>query len=71
MNHDFTISFQGTISILYPKSTAAVEWIDEHVPTYTAWCGGVVIDHRYVGDIVNGIHDAGLVIDGVVDTRVA
>ena len=59
---DFTLQDEGTIVILHPCNDAAREWIDEHLYTEqtTWWGGGIVVEHRYVQDTIDGIGDAGL-----------
>jgi len=61
--HDFRLQDEGTIVILHPCNDAAGDWIYEHVgwgDEITWWGGGVVIERRYVNDILAGILDAGL-----------
>jgi len=69
---DFAIDFHGTIAVLWPQSGDAFEWVNENIdPDATHWGkNGTVIEHRYLGDIVNAIHDAGFTIKDVIDTRV-
>jgi hypothetical protein len=62
---DFTLNYQGTISLLLPISDAAKEWVEEHLPEDRQYFGkAVVIEHRYVDDIVNGIINDGLEVGG-------
>lgn len=58
---DFLIQNHGTIFLLCPVSDAAVEWVGEHLPPDATRFGtAVVIEHRYVADIVAGIKGDGL-----------
>jgi hypothetical protein len=59
---DFRLQDEGTIAILYPETEAAVAWCDQHLPNDAQrWGGnGYVIEHRFVGDILFGIHNDGL-----------
>ena len=53
---DFTIQNEGTILILIPVSAAADIWIAEHIPDDSMrWGAGVVVEPRYMADIVDGI----------------
>lgn len=57
----FTVRGHGSISILVPLSEAACDWIDEHLPNDAQWFGhGVVVEHRYLADILAGIEADGL-----------
>lgn len=64
--HDFRIQDEGTIVVLHPLNDCAREWIGDHLyagddgPQW--WGGGVVIEHRYAGDIITGIAQDGLTI---------
>ncbi len=58
---DFTLTDHGTIAILYPDSDEARDWVSEYLPG-THFGGGIVIEHRYVGPIVEGIWADGLSI---------
>lgn len=60
---DFRLEHQGTIAVLFPLSSDAADWCWNHLPADAQrWCGGVVIEHRYVEDILFGIHNDGLVV---------
>ncbi len=53
---DFTLVNHGSISTLEPRTDAARHWVDEHIPADAQWWGnGVVIEWRFVDDIVAGI----------------
>jgi len=57
---DFMIQNSGSISVLTPLTQQAAQWIDDHIdPNAQSWGGGVVIEHRYVFDIVEAIESAG------------
>jgi hypothetical protein len=58
---DFLLQDEGTIAVLFPLTTAAEGWVEEHLPAGAIfWTDGVVIEHRYVAPIVAGILDDGL-----------
>ncbi len=58
---DFEVTGQGTIYLLHPKTAAAYEWIDEHIPADAQRLGNAVgVEHRYIGGVVDGIRNDGL-----------
>ncbi len=59
---DFTVQNEGSVYILYAETDAAKEWVSDNLPLdITTWgTNGVVIEHRYIGGIVNGIKSDGL-----------
>ena len=60
---DFMLQNSGSISVLTPLTQQAAQWIDDHIdPNAQSWGGGVVIEHRYVDDIVDGIERDGFSI---------
>ena len=57
----FSVQNEGTIYLLQPLTRAAQEWIDENLfPDRLTFGDAVVIEHRYVCDILDGIRLAGL-----------
>ncbi len=61
MDTDFTIGGGGTLYILRPNTDAAKAWVDEHIPADAQrWSGGVAVEHRYIGAIVDGLGSDGL-----------
>ena len=53
---DFHLIDHGSICILRGATDAAREWMDEYLPEDAlTWAGGVVIEPRYVDDIVSGL----------------
>ena len=61
---DFTVSGGGTVYILTPQTAAALAWVEEHIsPDALRWGqNSVVVEHRYVADIVDGASADGLVV---------
>jgi hypothetical protein len=60
---DFTVSNQGSIFILTPVTERAVAWRNEFLPSDAlTWGGGVVVEHRFIENIVNGIRKDGLTV---------
>jgi hypothetical protein len=63
--HDFKVENHGSIFLLRPDTEAAKSWVEEHIGEangYQPYWPNVVIEPRYVGDIVNGITADGLVV---------
>jgi len=60
---DFMVSGGGTVFVLTPLTEAAKSWVSDFIdPGAQRWGRGVVIEHRYISDIINGIEDSGLSI---------
>jgi hypothetical protein len=62
---DFVVEGGGSIYILRPLSDAAKDWVNEHIGEdngYQPYWPAVVIEHRYIGDIVSGIRADGFFI---------
>ena len=51
----------GSVTLLFPQSSAAHTWVAENLPADRMMFGeGVAIEHRYAPAILDGITDAGL-----------
>lgn len=62
-NHipDFIVENHGSIFLLYPRTPAADDWVEENIPDNAQhWCGSIAVEHGCICDILNGINDAGL-----------
>ena len=60
---DISVINHGSIVILQPLSEAARGWFDEHIPDDALWfAGGLVVEPRYVEDILVGASEDGLVL---------
>ena len=60
---DFVVENHSTIYLLRPISPAAFFWIEEHLPEdHLTFAGSVVVEHRYIADIVRGAIADGLVV---------
>lgn len=58
---DFTVSNHGSICILTPHTEDAQEWVENHLPEDAlTFAGGIVIEPRYIDDILDGISEDGL-----------
>ncbi len=55
-NEDFTVRDEGSIFIFNAVSNAALQWCYKHLPEDCPRWGarGFAIEHRYIGDIVEG-----------------
>lgn len=54
---DFDVENHGTIFLLRPLTETAREWIEEHIPGDAMTFGdAVVVEHRYINDILTGLH---------------
>ncbi|HXX13284.1 MAG TPA: hypothetical protein VEJ47_00125 [Candidatus Eremiobacteraceae bacterium] len=59
---DFAVHNHGSIILLEPLSVAAFQWIEDHLPEDRLTFGNsVCIEPRYLGPILEGIKDEGLV----------
>ncbi len=61
---DLYVQNEGTIFLLRPLSAAGHEWIDEHIPAdATVYGGAIVVEHRYIGAIIDGATEDGLEVE--------
>jgi hypothetical protein len=62
---DFEVQNHGSIFLLRPLTPSATSWVEDHIGQdngYQPYYPTVVIEHRYVADIVAGIQGDGLVV---------
>jgi hypothetical protein len=60
---DFSVRNEGNIFLLTPNTPDAREWIEAHIPDDAQHFGvAVVVEHRYIADIVAGIQSDGLAV---------
>lgn len=57
---DFTVNNQGSIFLLDPISEEAVTWAEDYLTDAQRFGNTVVVEHRYIADIVEGINGDGL-----------
>ena len=58
---DFIVENHGTIFLLQPLTPAATSWIQENLPEdHMTFGSAVVVEHRYIADIVRGAIADGL-----------
>lgn len=57
---DFKIEDHGSLVLVHPRTPWAGEWIDEYVdPTAQWWGDRLVVEPRYLEDLVVGMIEAG------------
>ena len=60
---DFSVENHFTVFLLRPLTPAAESWIDEQIPEDALNFGNaVVVEHRYISEIVEGIRNDGLAV---------
>jgi hypothetical protein len=60
---DLTVRNEGSIFLLRATSDAGHEWISEHIPEDAqTFCGSIVVEHRYIENIVAGAMADGLAV---------
>ena len=62
---DFRVENHFTIFLLTPLTPAAQSWVQEHLPDEShrmEFAGSIVVEHRYIGDIVRGAMSDGLLV---------
>jgi predicted Zn-dependent protease len=62
---DFVVENHGSIFLLKPLTPSATSWIEEHIGQdngYQPYFPIVVVEHRYIADIVAGIQNDGLAV---------
>ena len=58
---DVRVIDHGSITIFLPTSDAGREWVAENIGSDAMrWAGGVVVEPRYIGAIVDGAINDGL-----------
>jgi len=60
---DVRVQNHGSLFLVEAVTDEAQEWIGEHIPEDAQYFGGnLVVEHRYIDDIVNGMTEAGLIV---------
>ena len=62
---DFLVENHGSILLLRPLTLLATDWIEEHIGQengFQPYFPTVVVEHRYIADIVEGIQNDGWVV---------
>lgn len=63
---DFVLENHGSILLLRPQNEQAIAWVDEHIGSengFQPYWPTVVIEHRFVSNIVRGIQNDGLAVE--------
>lgn len=58
---DFSVHNGGSVFILRAHSDECQQWMDDHVGNDETqhFGGGIVVEHRYIQDIINGLESEG------------
>ena len=62
---DFVVENHGGIFLLKPLTPSATSWIEEHIGQdngFQPYFPTVVVEHRYIAEIVEGIQNNGLAV---------
>ena len=62
---DFLVANHFSIFLLTPLTPAAQSWVQENLPAERDrmhFGGAIVVEHRYIGDIVRGAMSDGLLV---------
>ncbi len=62
---DFLVENHGSIFLLKPRTPSATSWVELHIGSengYQPYWPTVVVEHRYIDDIVAGIESDGLAV---------
>jgi len=60
---DFRCENHGSIFLLCPLTQSGRSWIEENLSSDAQWFGnGVVVEHRYIWAILEGIQNDGLAV---------
>jgi hypothetical protein len=62
---DCAIENHGSVFLLQPQPEQVVAWVEQHIGPengYQPHFPTIVIEHRYIAEIVEGIQDDGLAV---------
>ena len=63
---DFIVENHGSIFLLKPLTPNALSWVEEHIGQHNGfqpnYPHSIVVEHRYISDIVEGIQNDGLAV---------
>lgn len=63
---DFQLSGSGSVYLLHPISQAGKAWVQHNISDdHQTLGGGIAVEHRYVGALVDGIIGDGLSLGGL------
>lgn len=64
-SRDFVLENHGSVFLLCPQNEQAIAWVNEHIGSengFQPYWPTVVVEHRYISDIVEGIRNDGLAV---------
>lgn len=60
---DVIVENHGSLVLIRPMHSEAMTWLETHTPEDAQWFGGaLVVEPRYVNDIINGMWVDGLAV---------
>lgn len=63
MPEDFIVTNHGSIYLFAPMTEPAKMWVRDNLPEdRQTWADAVVVEHRYIADIVEGARQDGLTV---------
>ncbi len=63
---DFQLIRQTTIYLLEPLTDVARAWVGKHIPAGATRFGpAIVVEHRYIAEILEGIAGDGLTVEAI------
>jgi hypothetical protein len=60
---DFSLENHGSVFLLKPLTSVAISWVEEHIGRdngFQPYFPTIIIEHRFVEDILDGIQNDGL-----------
>ena len=61
---DLRVQDEGSIKILYAQTDRGRLWVRDRISgEHQMWAGGVVVEHRYIDEIINGASEDELSIE--------
>lgn len=58
----------SNLALLKPLSSGCRKWLKEHVqPDAQWWAGALVVEYRYLDDLVAGLEAAGFKLQGIME----
>ena len=62
---DIRVQHEGSLALFHMTSGAGERWVKEHVETEETqyWGGALVVEHRYVHDLIEGMRADGLCVE--------
>jgi hypothetical protein len=62
--HDFTVQYHGNLVLLVPNTKLGINWANKNIGAdngYQPYWPTVILEHRYVENVLAGIQRLGLV----------